>query len=121
MSEGIAAKIPNKIDDNVFSIYTNYEGDHNKPYDTVLGCKVSALEEVPEGMVGHSFEGGTYSKFIAKGDLTQGVIYGAWVEIHKQNLDRVFVADFELYGEKAQDPKNAEVEVYVGVKNKENV
>ena len=34
MSEGVANKIPNKIDGEILSIYTNYESDHTKPYDT---------------------------------------------------------------------------------------
>ena len=115
MSEGMAVKIPNKIDHSVYSIYTNYQGDHTKPYDTILGCKVSSLDEIPEGMVGQSFDGGTYGKFISKGDLTKGVVFGTWMEINEQKLDRVFSADFELYGEKAQNPTDAEVEVYVGI------
>ena len=120
MSEGIAEKIPNKIDASVFSIYTNYQGDHTKPYDTILGCKVSSLEEIPDGMIGQAFDGGTYGKFVSKGDLTKGVVFGTWAEINQRKLDRVFTADFELYGEKAQNPTDAEVEVYVGVKNDTN-
>ena len=117
MSEGISNQIPNKIDDTIFSIYTNYESDHTKPYDTILGCKVSSLENVPEGMVGQSFDGGTYGKFVSKGDLTKGVVFGTWSEIWKKDLDRVFTADFELYGEKAQNPTKAEVEVLVAIKD----
>lgn len=117
MSEGIAEKIPNKIDANVFSIYTNYEGDHTQPYDTILGCKVSSLEAIPEGMVAQAFDGGNYLKFISKGDLTKGVVFGTWSEIWKQDLDRVYTADFEIYGEKAQNPSNAEVDIFIAVKN----
>ncbi len=117
ISEGIAGKIPNKVDESVFSIYTNYQGDHTKPYDTILGCKVSSLENIPDGMVGQAFDGGIYRKFVSKGDLTQGVVFGTWSEINQQKLNRVFTADFELYGEKAQNPTDAEVEVYVGIKN----
>lgn len=115
MSEGISGKIPNKIEETIFSIYTNYESDHTKPYDTILGCKVSSLANVPEGMVGQSIEGGTYGKFVSKGDLTKGVVFGTWTEIWKKDLDRVFTADFELYGEKAQNPKAAEVDVLVAL------
>ncbi len=115
MSDGISDKIPNKIDDNIFSIYTNYESDHTKPYDTILGCKVSSLENVPEGMVGQSFDGGTYGKFVSKGDLAKGVVFGTWSEIWKKDLDRVFTADFELYGEKSQNPAAAEVDVLVAI------
>ncbi|MFK8036765.1 MAG: GyrI-like domain-containing protein [Crocinitomicaceae bacterium] len=120
ISEGIVEKIPNKVDESVFSIYTNYQGDHTKPYDTILGCKVSTLENIPDEMVGQAFDGGTYGKFVSKGDLTKGIVFGTWSEINQRKLNRVFTADFELYGEKAQNPTDAEVEVYVGVKNDTN-
>ncbi len=116
MGEGIAEKIPNKIDANVFSIYTNYQGDHTEPYDTILGCKVSSLDDVPAGMVGQAFDGGTYGKFVSKGDLTKGVVFGTWSEIWQKDLDRVFTADFEIYGERAQNPTDAEVDVLIALK-----
>ena len=31
-------------------------------------------------------------------------------------LDRTYDADFEIFGEKAQNPADAEVEFYVGIK-----
>ena len=116
LSEGIASKIPNKIEETIFSIYTNYEGDHTQPYDTILGCKVSCLDIIPNGMIGQSFEGGNYCKFICNGDLTKGAVYESWLKIWKEDLDRLYTADFELYGEKAQDPSNAEVEIYIAIK-----
>jgi len=117
MSERISHKIPDKIDDTIFSIYTNYESDHTKPYDTILGCKVDSLDNIPDGMIGQSFDGGNYGKFVSKGDLTKGVVFGTWSEIWKKDLDRVFTADFESYGEKAQNPTDAEVEVLVAIKD----
>lgn len=117
MSEGIAEKIPNKVDTSVFCVYTNYEGDHTEPYDTILGCKVDSLENIPEGMVGQAFEGGIYTKFISKGDLTKGaVVYQTWLEIWESDIDRAFTADFEIYGEKAQNPTDAEVDILIAVK-----
>jgi len=117
MAEGIADRIPKKLDKNIFSIYTNYQGDHTMPYDTIIGCKVDSLENIPEGMVGEAFDGGTYTKVVAKGDLTKGLVYETWKDIFEMNLNREFKADFELYGEKAQNPENAEVEVFVGVRD----
>ncbi len=117
MSEAIAKKIPNKVDSDIFCIYTNYQGDHTKPYDTILGCKVNTLNEIPDGMVGQSFDGGTYKKILAHGDLTKGVVYKTWSAIFNQNLNRVFLADFEHYGEKAKNPTDAEVAVFVGVED----
>jgi len=117
LTEGVADKIPSKIDKSILSVYTNYEGDCTKPYDTILGCRVSSLEDIPEGMVGQSFDGGNYAKFIAKGDLSKGVVYSTWIEIWEKKLDRVFTVDFEIYGEKAQNPADAEVEVLVAIKS----
>ncbi|MEN8928506.1 MAG: GyrI-like domain-containing protein [Flavobacteriales bacterium] len=115
MTEGIEDKIPNRIDTDILSIYTNYEGDHTQPYETILGCRVSSLENIPEGMMGQQFEGGNSAEFVSKGDLSQGVVYGTWTEIWNSDLDRKYSADFEVYGEKAQNPANAEVNIFVAL------
>ncbi|PVW16190.1 GyrI-like domain-containing protein [Marixanthomonas spongiae] len=116
LTEKIAEKIPNKVENSVFSIYTNYQGDFTQPYDTILGCKVNSLEEIPEGMIGQKFEGGNYVKFISKGNLNEGIVYKTWEEIWKSEIKRAYTADFEVYGEKAQNPENAEVDIFIAVK-----
>ena len=113
MSENILGAIPNKIDSTVYSIYTDYESDHTKPYTTILGCKVSNLQSIPNGMIGKSFDGGNYVKLSAKGDLMKGLIVNKWTEIWSMDLDRVFTADFEIFGEKAQNPNDAEIDFLI--------
>lgn len=119
MSENISEKIPNKIDNEIYSIYTDYQGYNTEPYTTLLGCKVENLDEIPQGMEGKSFEGGSYTKFTAKGDLTKGAVFNAWLKIWEmgKDLDRCYTADFEIYGEKAQNPSNGEVDIFVAIKN----
>ena len=116
MTEGISEKIPNKLSEEIFSIYTNYESDHTKPYDTILGCKVSSLENIPKGMLGQAFDGGTFAKFISKGDATKGVVYQSWLSIWDTDLDRLYTSDFEVYGDKAKDFSNAEIDIFVAIK-----
>ncbi len=116
MSGNVVTKIPNKVDDNVYSLYTDYESDHKKPYTAILGCKVENLENIPKGMIGKSFEGGTYVKTTAKGDLRQGLVVNQWSKIFEMELDRNYDADFEIFGEKAQNPSDAEIDFYVGIK-----
>ncbi len=111
----ILSKIPNKVSNDIFSIYTNYESDHTKAYDTILGCRVTTLETVPDGLVSQSFNGGTYAKFTAKGDLTKGIIYNTWVDIWNTPLNRLYTADFEIYEAKAKNPKTAEVDIFVAI------
>jgi predicted transcriptional regulator YdeE len=108
-------KIPNKIDDTIYCIYTDYEKDHTKPYTTIIGCKVENLDTIPEGMVGKFFNEALYAKQTAKGNIIQGLVYNEWVQIWNLNLNRTFTADFEVYGEKAQDLENAEVDIFVAI------
>lgn len=116
MGENILEKIPNKVDYTIYSLYTEYEGDHTKPYTVILGCKVTNLDEIPEGMTGKSFDGGTYIKTSAKGDLMKGLIVNHWAKIWEMDLDRAYTADFEEFGEKAQSPSDAKVDFYVAIK-----
>lgn len=116
MTEGIQQKIPAKISEEIFCIYTDYEKDHTKPYTTILGCKVESLDFVPENMIGKTIESADFEKIIAKGNLNEGIVYNKWLEIWNSDLNRIFTADFEVYGEKVQDPKNAEVDIYIAIR-----
>jgi len=116
VNEDILNSIPNRIDNTLYSIYTDYEKDHTKPYTTVLGCQVENLDNIPDGMVGYSFDGGEYLKFTIKGDVSKDLVINEWMKIWEMDLDRVFTADFEVYGEKAQNPLDAEVDILIAVK-----
>ena len=116
MGENLMAKIPNLAGSEIYCIYTEYEGDHNLPYTCLLGCKVSSLENVPEGMRGMTFAPKKLEKFVAKGNLQQGAVWQKWMEIWEAGLDRTYTFDFEVYGERAQNPEDAEVEIFISVK-----
>ncbi len=113
--QNLIEKIPNKISQEIYCIYTNYQGDHTKPYDTILGCKVESIAEIPEGFVTQSFDSGIYQKFICKGDLTKGAVANTWNEIWNSNIDRAYSADFEIYGSKAMNPQDAEVDIFISI------
>lgn len=116
MSEGILEKIPNKAANDLYCIYTDYEKDHTKPYTAIIGCRVNNLAALPEGLSGKSFAGGRYISRIAKGNLLQGVVFNEWTKIWNSDIPRTYTADFEVYGEKAKNPEDAEVEIFLAVK-----
>lgn len=117
MTEGIAGKIPNKTGEELYCVYTEYELDHTKPYTTVLGCAVQDLSEIPEGMKGLEIAGGEYKQFTAAGNMKDHIVYNEWVKIWDSGISRAYTTDFEVYGEKAQNPENAEVPIYIALKN----
>ena len=116
MSEGIFEKIPNKTSFDVYGIYTDYESDHNGDYTAIVGCRVSTLDEIPEGMIAITVPSSKYKIFTAKGKMPE-CVYGKWVEIWEDKaLERTYSTDFEVYGAKSQNPIEAEIEIFIAVK-----
>jgi predicted transcriptional regulator YdeE len=62
---------------NILALYTDYEGDYMKPYSQVLGCEVSSLDKIPEGLVVKVIPEATYAFFTTQGEFPQGLI-SAW-------------------------------------------
>ena len=115
MTNNIISQIPNKISEDLYCIYTDYELDYTKPYTTILGCQVSALTDVPEGLTGITIKADTYKPFLAKGNMSDNIVFKEWEKIWSADIVRSYHADFEVYGPKAQNLENAEVEIYVSV------
>ena len=113
-SEGIREKIPGKIGEDIYCIYTDYESDANGPYTAFLGCKVASPGRFPMGILSRTIPGSRYKVFTAKGKLPESVVK-TWQNIWKSGIERKYAADFDLYGERAQDPNDAEVQIYVSV------
>lgn len=115
-NEGTVAKIPNKLNGNILALYTNYERDHTKPYSWILGCEVSSLKEIPEGLVGHTIPKSQYAVFTTQGEFPQGLI-ATWQTIWKSNLKRAFTSDFEIYRSDFDPQKNPEVQVHIALED----
>ena len=121
MQEGLLAKIPNKADQNILAVYTDYASDHNGEYTFVLGARVQSGESVPEGMVAKKIPAGTFAVFTSEKGAAAKVVPETWMKINSLphsavGGDRVYRADYEIYDERASDPANAQVDVYVGIR-----
>lgn len=115
LNDNILDTIPNKINNTVYSVYTDYEGDHTQPYTAILGCSVANLDIVPDGMMGKAIGGGNYAKISAQGDLTKGLIVREWTKIWDLDLKRAFTADYEVFDEQEINPLDAKVDFLVAV------
>ncbi len=115
MANNLAEQIPGKMNADVYSVYTDYEKDYTAPYTTLLGCRVADLSAVPEGMTGITVGGGNYTVFTAEGALSDGIVIKEWMTIWNSGLSRRYTTDFEVYGEKAMNPANAQVDIYIAV------
>jgi predicted transcriptional regulator YdeE len=104
-------------DGPIIALYTEYESDEHGEYTFVLGGKSSSARE---GVVVKTVPAGRYAVFTSERGPVQKVVVETWQRIWSElpsakNL-RSYVADFEVYDERAADPANAVVDIYVGVK-----
>lgn len=110
--EHIRDRIPGKISDDIYAVYFAYEGDHTKPFSYFIGCKVKMETRTPEGLDGLFIPARTYNRILAKGPMPD-CIANSWKETWDSKIDRAYKYDFEVYGEKSKDWRNAEVEIYL--------
>lgn len=113
-SEGVPGRIPNAVDGASIAVYTDYEGDHSKPYTLIVGLRVAADAEPPDGMVKVHVPAQTYAMITAKGPMPDAVVE-AWQTIWASDLTRAYSADFEVYDDRAQDPAHAEVDILIAI------
>jgi predicted transcriptional regulator YdeE len=112
----VAAKVPGRISNDIYSIYTEYDGDYTQPYTTLIGYKVDNLDHIPEGLIGIMIPEGPYLKRTAKGKLSEGVVFDAWTDIWNSKISRAYTADFEVYGERSGNPDAAEVDIFLAIR-----
>lgn len=115
MKEGVAARIPGKLNEELLAAYHDYDGDYTQPYAFFIGCKVSPGTVVPEGLNSLVIPAGKYQKITAKGKFPDCVA-NAWREIWKTDLPRAYTVDFEVYDERSADWNNSEVDIFLSVK-----
>lgn len=115
MSTHIMESIPNKLNNNIFALYTDYESDHTGAYTIIIGCEVESLDNIPETFTVKFVPESKYQKFTAKGDLTNDAVINKWMEIWKTDLKRTYTTDIEIYGDKAMNPTDGEVDIYIAI------
>ncbi len=118
--EGLLAKIPNKADPNIVAVYTDYASDHNGEYTYILGARVTSDAEVPAGMSAARIPAGKFAVFTSSKGPAPKVVPELWMKINSLPPDAVganrqYKSDFEIYDERAVDPQNLQMDVYIGI------
>lgn len=111
--QGIYSAIKDKANGKGLGIYTDYAGNETGDYTIMTACEVEKEGTLPEGTKLRTLPGGSYGKFVVRGDLHKA-IKEFWEELWNMELPRAFAADFEEY--QNSDEKNAEIHVYISLK-----
>ena len=118
----IGQSIPNKVSDDIYAVYTDYESDHTGDYTYVLGYCVPSIEDLAKRYTIAEVPGGEYAVIASDTGPVRQIVPGIWQKIWAMTPDelqgtRAYRADFELYDRRAQNPSAAQIDVFVGLKH----
>lgn len=121
MQEDILATIPNKADASIVAVYTDYASDKDGEYTYLLGARVTSDAGLPAGVVSKRIPAGRFAVFTTEKGPGPKVVPETWIQINSlpksaAGGDRVYRADYEIYDERAKDPQNLQVDIYVGIR-----
>lgn len=104
-----------------YAVYTEFESDEHGDYTYFIGEAVDSLENQDlEKFKALTIPKSHYRKFTTDKGKIPEVIISAWQEIWAMKKSdfggkRKYRADFEVYDERAMDPNNAIVDIYIGI------
>lgn len=105
-----------------YCVYTEYESDFTGDYTYFVGEEVTSFDNVPEGLSTLTIPAQHYAKFTNESGLMPNVCIDMWQEIWKMEVDQKlgqtqnYIADFEVYDERARDYQNTVLDIYIGIK-----
>jgi predicted transcriptional regulator YdeE len=118
--ENIATQIPNRITPGTtYCIYTEYESDHHGDYTYFIGEEVSNFAAAP-GLETLIIPAQKYVKFTNGPGAMPEVVRKPWFEIWQMTPKdfggkRRYLADFEVYDERASDHQKIILDIYIGI------
>lgn len=115
IGDNTTEKIANKISGDIYSIYTNYESDHNSHYTNIIGYRVDTLDNIATGLVSKEIPTSEYQKFTAKGKF-HNCVQETWGKIWSTEIERGYTAGFEVSSDKSLNMTNAKVDIFISVK-----
>ncbi len=122
LSENIASQISNRQNPGVtFSVYTDYDSNEYGDYTYFIGEEVTSFESIPPGLHQLTIPATKYQKFTTQSGKMPEMVIDAWQQIWKMTSHdfgghRAYMADFEIYDQRAIDPANTSLDIYIGIK-----
>jgi predicted transcriptional regulator YdeE len=120
--EGVLQQIPNKVDSSIYAVYSDYASDKNGEYSLTLGARVPDGSAVPAGLVLKTVHAGSYAVVTSDQGPVAKVVVSAWQRVwemedkHALGGARAYQTDYEFYDQRAANPQDSQVDLYIGLK-----
>lgn len=119
--ESIGAQIPHRTSPGTtYCVYTDYESDHHGDYTYFIGEEVDSASDLPAHLEVLVIPAQKYVKFTNGPGSMPDVVKKPWAQIWEMTSKdlggkRAFLADFEIYDERASDHQNIVLDIYIGI------
>lgn len=110
----IGQSVENRVDDVIYAVYSDYEGDHTKPYRFTIGYKIKDEPKTNPSLTHVRVKEADYALMSAAGEQPKALVE-TWTAIWQSDLDRRYETDFEVYGQRFFEEGVHEVLVAIGV------
>lgn len=111
-SENVSDLILEKLSDEMFAVYFDYDKNDTASFSYFIGCRVPDNVVPPVGLDVLVIPQLLYTKFIARGKMT-ACVTDAWKDVWNSGIKRDFAFDFEVYDARSQNWDKAEVDIYI--------
>lgn len=103
-----------------YCVYTEYESDFTGDYTYFIGEEVTSFANLPKIFTELTIAPQTYAKYTSDAGPMPLVCINMWQKIWQMTTEefggnRSYQADFELYDQRAKDPQNVVLDIFIGV------
>lgn len=112
--ENITNQLTNRTNLTIYAVYHDYTSDNTKTCTLTIGHRISLIDHISTHLKIIVIPQQSYQVFTAHGQLPAS-IDATWKKICQSSLQRTYTVDFEIYDERAQNPQDAIVDIYVAV------
>ncbi|OGT54024.1 MAG: transcriptional regulator [Gammaproteobacteria bacterium RIFCSPHIGHO2_12_FULL_41_15] len=104
-----------------YAVYTDFESNEHGDYTYFIGEAIDSLQDQDlEKFKTMTIQASNYQKFTTESGKMPEVVISAWQEVWAMKENdfggkRKYVADFEVYDERAIDPNNTVIDIYIGI------
>lgn len=116
MSQGITDKVKNKLNDNIYVVYTNFEHEgvnNSGMYTTYIGCAVAKDDVEQPDLVSTMVPAGEYRHFAVADNNPENVgpeWQKIWAMPAAEKANWSFKAEYECYH------ANGEIDIFIGLR-----
>ncbi|HZY40021.1 MAG TPA: effector binding domain-containing protein [Mucilaginibacter sp.] len=115
MANNMVQQIDNRVSDDIYCFYTDYESDHLGYYTALLGRKVKSPANAAVNFTLLTVPPQKYRVYSLDGEIP-GNVLSAWQEIWDSDANRAYTVDFDLYTANAKSFEETEAKIYLAVR-----